>query len=149
MLLQLPDALRFSHVSARLHSFSAFCQFYIFFLQDQLFSRSSLMDSAPMPARNALYPIFLLLPDIQPLIITCLYSGLTRTLIQYNIRSEYSTFSRVLGDRSKISPIRLGIPLKYQMCDTGAARAMWPMRSRYEHWPFVTSTPQRSQTTPL
>ena len=42
---------------------------------------------------------------------------------------------------SRISPIRLGIPLKYQMWETGAARAIWPIRSR-RTLDLVTSTPQ-------
>jgi hypothetical protein len=44
--------------------------------------------------------------------------------------------------------MRLGTPLKNQMCETGAARSMWPMRSR-RTLDRVTSTPQRSQTMPL
>ena len=42
----------------------------------------------------------------------------------------------------------LGTPLKNQMCETGAARSMWPMRSR-RTFCRVTSTPQRSQMMPL
>ena len=49
---------------------------------------------------------------------------------------------------SRTSPIRDGIPLKYQMCVTGAANSMCPMRSR-RTFDDVTSTPQRSQTIPL
>ena len=41
-----------------------------------------------------------------------------------------------------------GIPLKYQIWDTGAASLMWPMRS-LRTLALVTSTPQRSQITPL
>ncbi len=44
--------------------------------------------------------------------------------------------------------MRLGTPLKNQMCETGAARSMWPMRSR-RTLERVTSTPQRSHTMPL
>ena len=44
--------------------------------------------------------------------------------------------------------MRDGIPLKYQMCDTGAFNSMCPMRSR-RTLARVTSTPQRSQTIPL
>jgi hypothetical protein len=44
--------------------------------------------------------------------------------------------------------MRLGTPLKNQMWLTGAARSMWPMRSR-RTLDRVTSTPQRSQTMPL
>ena len=45
-------------------------------------------------------------------------------------------------------PIRLGIPLKYQMWLTGAASSMCPMRSRRTLL-LVTSTPHLSHTTPL
>ena len=38
--------------------------------------------------------------------------------------------------------------MKYQIWETGAARLMWPSLSRLTE-AFVTSTPQRSQTTPL
>ena len=41
-----------------------------------------------------------------------------------------------------------GMHLKNQMCETGTASSMWPMRSRRTR-ASVTSTPQRSQTTPL
>ena len=49
---------------------------------------------------------------------------------------------------SRISPIRLGIPLKYQIWETGAASAIWPTRS-LRTLAFVTSTPHLSQITPL
>ena len=49
---------------------------------------------------------------------------------------------------SKINPMREGIPLKYQIWDTGAARAIWPIRS-LRTLALVTSTPHRSQITPL
>src|SRR5690625_6152697 len=58
------------------------------------------------------------------------------------------TSSSALGDISKMSPIRLGIPLKYQICVTGAANSICAIRSR-RTLDFVISTPQRSQTTPL
>ena len=45
-------------------------------------------------------------------------------------------------------PMRLGMPLKYQMWETGAASSMWPMRSR-RTLALVTSTPHLSQMTPL
>ena len=44
--------------------------------------------------------------------------------------------------------MREGTPLKNQMCETGAASSMWPMRSR-RTFERVTSTPQRSQIIPL
>ena len=37
---------------------------------------------------------------------------------------NYRTFSRVLGEMSRIRPMRLGIPLKYQMWETGAASSI-------------------------
>ena len=45
-------------------------------------------------------------------------------------------------------PRRDGIALKNQMCATGAARLMWPMRLRRTRL-CVIFTPQRSQTMPL
>ena len=49
---------------------------------------------------------------------------------------------------SRIRPIRDGIPLKYQIWDTGVANSICPIRSR-RTFAFVTSTPHLSQTTPL
>ena len=49
---------------------------------------------------------------------------------------------------SSIRPMRDGMHLKNQMCVTGTASSMWPMRSRRTR-ASVTSTPQRSQMTPL
>ena len=43
--------------------------------------------------------------------------------------------------------MRLGRLLKNQMCATGTASSMWPIRSR-RTLDSVTSTPQRSQITP-
>src|SRR5205823_5528660 len=44
--------------------------------------------------------------------------------------AKYRTFSSSRGAMSSRYPMRLGTPLKNQMCETGAARSMWPMRSR-------------------
>ena len=44
--------------------------------------------------------------------------------------------------------MRLGMPLKNQICETGAASSICPMRSR-RTLARVTSTPQRSHTIPL
>ncbi len=49
---------------------------------------------------------------------------------------------------SSIRAMREGMPLKYQMWETGAASSMWPIRSR-RTLERVTSTPQRSQILPL
>ena len=58
------------------------------------------------------------------------------------------TFSRSDTFMSSSVPRRLGIALKNQMCTTGAARLMWPMRLRRTRL-CVTLTPQRSQIIPL
>ena len=58
------------------------------------------------------------------------------------------TSSNARGLMSNTSPMRLGMPLKYHTCDTGAANSMCPIRSR-RTFERVTSTPQRSQTLPL
>jgi hypothetical protein len=54
----------------------------------------------------------------------------------------------VRGGMSRSRPRRLGTPLANQMCVTGAARLMWPMRSR-RTLDRATSTPHLSQTMPL
>ncbi len=48
---------------------------------------------------------------------------------------------------SSIRPMREGSDLRNQMCATGLARSMWPMRSR-RTLARVTSVPHFSQTTP-
>ena len=62
--------------------------------------------------------------------------------------AKYTTFSRFLGDISNINAILLGIPLKYQICATGAANSICPILSLLT-FDFVTSTPHLSQTIPL
>ena len=42
--------------------------------------------------------------------------------------------------------MRLGTPLRYQICETGELSSIWPKRSRRTR-DKVTSTPQRSQIT--
>ena len=49
---------------------------------------------------------------------------------------------------SSRAPRRLGMALKNQMCTTGAASSMWPMRLRRTRL-CVTLTWQRSQIIPL
>ena len=61
--------------------------------------------------------------------------------------AKYRTRSKLRGERSRSRPRRLGLVLLNQMWATGAARRMWPMRSR-RTLERVTSTPHRSQTTP-
>ena len=48
---------------------------------------------------------------------------------------------------SSSRPMREGNDLRYQMCATGLASSMWPMRSR-RTLVRVTSTPHFSHTTP-
>ena len=60
--------------------------------------------------------------------------------------TKYRTFSSTRGLMSSRMPMRLGMPLKYQMWLTGVARSMWPMRSR-RTFALVTCTPHLSQTT--
>ena len=62
--------------------------------------------------------------------------------------AKYSTRSRSLALMSNSWRMRLGAPRKYQMCETGAASSMWPMRSR-RTLARVTSTPHLSQMMPL
>src|SRR5699024_12032243 len=62
--------------------------------------------------------------------------------------AKYKISSSARGLISKISPIRLVIPLKYQIWDTGAASSICAILSR-RTFAFVTSTPHRSHTTPL
>src|SRR5260370_401177 len=57
------------------------------------------------------------------------------------------TRSRLRAVMSSTRPMRAGMHLKNQMCETGTASSMCPMRSRRTR-ASVTSTPQRSQTTP-
>ena len=57
------------------------------------------------------------------------------------------TRSRLRGEMSSSSPSRLGVPFTYQMCATGAASSMCPIRSR-RTFARVTSTPHLSQTVP-
>ena len=75
----------------------------------------------------------------------CCASGLT-DVIAYC--AKYSTRSSARGATSSSRPSRLGTPLANQMCATGAARLMCPMRSRRTLL-RATSTPHLSQTMPL
>ena len=58
------------------------------------------------------------------------------------------TFSRLVVFMSSSAPRRLGMALKNQMCTTGAASSMWPIRLRRTRL-WVIFTPQRSQIIPL
>ena len=65
------------------------------------------------------------------------------------------TFSSWVALRSSLLSVSMSryviherVPRRYQMCATGDASSMWPMRSR-RTFERVTSTPQRSQMMPL
>ncbi len=62
--------------------------------------------------------------------------------------AKYTTFSTSEGVIPRISEIRDGMDLRNQMCDTGDARSMCPIRSR-RTIDRVISTPHFSQTIPL
>ena len=49
---------------------------------------------------------------------------------------------------SSSTPMRVGTDFRNQMCATGEASSMWPMRSR-RTFDWMTSTPHFSQTMPL
>ena len=61
--------------------------------------------------------------------------------------SKYSTRSRSRSVMSRMTPMRDGTDLSSQMCATGAASSMWPMRSRRTLL-WITSTPHFSHTMP-
>ena len=61
--------------------------------------------------------------------------------------SKYSTRSISRSVMSSIRPMREGSDFRNQMCATGEASSMWPMRSR-RTFATVTSTPHFSQITP-
>ena len=110
--------------------------------------RSSLMASAPIPALNAFAPNFSCASRYSLSVKSCLYC---RSVVPGSVTTnaaKYSTFSSARGLMSSSIFIRQGIPLKYQMWETGAASSMWPMRSR-RTFARVTSTPHLSHTTPL
>ena len=150
-----PDSLNASTTSSLLTILAFFCpeaSFSSAFNSAESLSRSilwsnSLIDSAPIPTLNA-EPHFSYAAAYSCSDNICLkdksVSPASRTIYD----AKYNTFSSTLGERSRISPIRLGIPLKYHICDTGAARLICPIRS-LRTLAFVTSTPQRSQTIPL
>ena len=109
---------------------------------------SSLMASAPMPALKALGPYSAWASRYSLSESTCLYNRGVSPGSVTTKAAKYSTFSRFRGDISSSIFIRQGMPLKYQIWDTGAASSMWPMRSR-RTLARVTSTPHLSHTTPL
>ena len=151
----LPESLSASITSSLLTILIFFCPeaSFSFFLKSaesssrSMSDRSFLIASAPMPASN-LYP-------------NCSFASLYCCSLNISLyprpvspgsvtiyEAKYRTFSRFLGVTSRQSPILDGIPLKYQMWETGAANFMWPILSLLT-FALVTSTPHRSQTIPL
>ncbi len=110
-------------------------------------SSSFLTASAPIPALNWL-PYFSRYSRYSFSVRSCFsMSGVLPGSVTI-YETKYRTFSSARGLISRIRPMRDGMPLKYQICETGAASSMWPIRSR-RTLARVTSTPQRSQTMPL
>jgi hypothetical protein len=108
---------------------------------------SSFIASAPIPARK-LFPKFTILSRYSLSFKTCFFDSRVCPGSITTYEAKYNIFSSALGDMSSKSPMRLGIPLKYHICDTGAASSICPILSR-RTFERVTSTPQRSQTMPL
>ncbi len=110
-------------------------------------SSSFLIASAPIPALNPFW-YFSRYSRYSLSLSSCfLAKGVSPGSITI-YAAKYSTRSRIRGDISSIRPIRLGMPLKYHICETEAANSIWPIRSR-RTLARVTSTPQRSHTIPL
>ena len=153
---RLPEMRKASTTSRRLRmrtrfwpeavSSSSFSSSLVF--STSISSSSFLMASAPMPASKS-SSYFSFKSRYSFSVRVCILES-SRTLpgLVTMYMEKYSTRSSTRGDKSKIRPIREGMPLKYQMWDTGAASSMWPMRSRRTLL-RVTSTPQRSQILPL
>ena len=103
--------------------------------------------SAPIPTLNASpYLSYASLYSFSER--TCLYISSVSPGSRTTYDAKYNTFSSIRGDISRINPILLGIPLKYQICETGAASSIEPIRSLLT-LDFVTPTPHLSQITPL
>ena len=105
------------------------------------------MASAPMPALKSL-PYFSRYSRYSFSVRSCFSARRRVAGIDDDVGGEVQDLLQARGDMSSSRPMRLGMPLKYQMWDTGAASSMWPMRSR-RTLARVTSTPQRSQMMPL
>ena len=128
-----PDWIKASITSSLLETLIAFCpvapSISAFNISDS-FSRSICFKSfftasAPIPASNwSPYSLFSSLYSTSDRICftkTALHSGSTFVTIY---EAKYRTFSKALGLISRASPILEGMPLKYQICETGAASSM-------------------------
>ena len=150
------DLRNASTTSSRLMARRRFCpekSLTSFFSCSLVASRSTALSSsftlsAPMPTRNASLPYFSSASRSSLSLITCLYVRFVLPGSSTTYAAKYKTLSSDLGDISSSKPMRLGIPLKYQIWLTGAASVMWPIRSR-RTLARVISTPHLSQTMPL
>jgi len=152
----LPDNLKDSTVSSLFTSFALFCSLAFsssfFNLADNL---SKSISSNNFPTASA--PIWALKEPLPYFSSASWYSFSDKTwpfinpvepLSNTKYEAKYITFSKLLGETSSINPILLGIPLKYQICATGAASSICPILSLLT-FALVTSTPHLSQTIPL
>ena len=85
--------------------------------------------------------------DLEKVIYFAAYM-ITKVDVESRHRDLPSIEAQIGVEKGQLEDKRDGTPLKYQMCVTGAASWMWPMRSR-RTFERVTSTPQRSQMMPL
>ncbi|OPY59666.1 MAG: hypothetical protein A4E56_03114 [Pelotomaculum sp. PtaU1.Bin065] len=81
------------------------------------------MASAPMLALKTL-PYFSLCSRYSVSVSSCFLINPVSPGSVTIYETKYKTLSRARGDMSSSKPIRLGIPLKYHMCETGAASLM-------------------------
>ena len=109
---------------------------------------SSLMASAPMPASEIVLVLFAHVAVLALGEDLLLHERRIARIDNDIVGEVQHLLEDARADMSRIRPMRDGMPLKYQMCDTGAASSMWPMRSR-RTLALVTSTPHLSQILPL
>src|SRR5699024_1203269 len=111
-------------------------------------SNSSLRASAPIFALNEPLPYCSSTSWYSFSFKTWHFSRFVVPLSITTYEAKYMILSKFLGEISSINAILLGIPLKYQICATGAASSICPILSRLT-FDFVTSTPHLSHTIPL
>ncbi len=127
----LPDWMNASTTSRRLIILTLFCPVLSSsFALSSMDSSSSLISlrsfftaSAPMPALKPL-PYFSLFSRYSLSVNSCFDVRDVFPPSRTTYEAKYSIFSNDLGDMSSKMPILLGIPLKYQMWDTGAANSI-------------------------
>ena len=104
--------------------------------------------SAPMPATNVSSPYSSWASKYSSSDKSCPFFSGDRSGSSTMKCSKYNTRSRSFSVMSSNRPMRLGRDFKNQICATGAASSICPMRSR-RTLVRVTSTPHFSQMTPL